>query len=106
MWDYEAAGNNDILLSNSKTTQSRVQKYFRRDSHVLYPPIETKRFAKKLPQGTHKGMPLHFPVGQGLVPTREQSQYYIILSALTEFKKLDVAIKAFRAISDVNLLVI
>jgi glycosyltransferase involved in cell wall biosynthesis len=84
------------LLSNSVTTQSRVQKYFRRDSQVLYPPIETKRFAKNINSLLN---PLPF---QGKGATR----YYIILSALTEFKKLDIAISAFKEIKNVNLLVI
>jgi glycosyltransferase involved in cell wall biosynthesis len=96
MWDYEASGNNDILFSNSVTTQSRVQKYFRRDSHVLYPPIETKRFAKNINSPLN---PLPFQ-GKGA------TNYYIILSALTEFKKIDVAIKAFKNISEVHLLII
>jgi glycosyltransferase involved in cell wall biosynthesis len=96
MWDYETAQNNDILLSNSVTTQSRVQKYFRRDSHVLYPPIETKRFAKKL---NSLLSPLPFQ-GKG------DANYYIILSALTEFKKIDIAIKAFNKMPKVQLLII
>jgi glycosyltransferase involved in cell wall biosynthesis len=93
LWDYEAAQNNDVLLSNSTTTQSRVQKYFRRGSHVLYPPIETKRFAKKL---NSKNITSFF----------ESKKYYIILSALTEFKKLDIAITAFSKMPEVNLLII
>jgi len=65
LWDYNAAKNNDILLANSATTQSRIKKYFRRESKIVFPPIETQRFAKKinsllnpLPfQGTFKNMP-------------------------------------------------
>jgi len=37
IWDYNVAGNNDILLANSATTQSRIKKYFRRDSRVVFP---------------------------------------------------------------------
>jgi len=48
MWDYEASQKNDILLANSSTTQKRLLKYYRRKSTILYPPIETARFAKKL----------------------------------------------------------
>lgn len=98
VWDYHAAQNNDILLSNSATTQSRVQKYFRRDSHILYPPIETKRFAKQLTNKT--------PLSILSWKEKWNAQYYIILSALTEFKKLDIAISAFKNIPDANLLII
>ncbi len=93
VWDYYAAQDNDILLANSATTQSRVKKYFKRDSQIVYPPIETQRFAKQLPSA----------------PTKQyfaSDKYYIILSALTEFKKLDIAIEAFKNITDANLLII
>jgi len=96
VWDYSAAQNNDILLANSATTQSRIQKYFRRDSQIVFPPIETQRFSKKLNSLLN---PLPFQ-GKGA------AKYYIILSALTEFKKLDIAIEAFKDIPKVNLLII
>ena len=86
MWDYEASQKNDILLANSSTTQKRLLKYYRRKSTILYPPIETTRFAKKLNSLLN---PLPFQ-GKGA------ANYYIILSALTEFKKLDIAIQAFK----------
>ncbi len=88
-WDYIASQRNDILLANSSNTRSRITKYFRRDSEVLYPPVETKRFAKKLSKQDPK-----------------EEWYYIIISALTEFKKLDIAIKAFEEMPDVSLRVI
>ena len=92
-WDYEAAQKNDILLANSTTTQKRIQKYYRRDSQVLYPPIETKRFQKKL--SSHNFQDFF-----------KKDDYYIILSALTEFKKLDIAIENIKKVKNVNLLII
>lgn len=92
-WDYEASQKNDILLSNSATTQKRISKYYRRESEIVFPPIETERFEKKV------------ETAQGENYFWENS-YYIILSALTEFKKLDVAINAFKNMPDVNLLII
>jgi len=92
--DYEAAQNNDIILANSATTRKRIFKYFRRDSEITYPPIETARFAKKL---------WNYEPKEKFFQTWN---YYIILSALTEFKRLDVAIQAFKNIPDVNLLII
>lgn len=86
-WDYIAAQRNDIILANSSNTKWRIKKYFRREAQVLYPPVETKRFAKQVSA------------------TKEQN-YYIIISALTEFKKLDIAIQAFHNISDTRLIVI
>ena len=43
-----ASKRSDISLANSKNTRDRIQKYFREDSTILYPPVDTKRFQKKL----------------------------------------------------------
>jgi len=91
--DYEAAQNNDIILTNSATTQKRILKYFRKESEIIYPPIETARFAKKL---------WNYEPKEKFFQTWN---YYIILSALTEFKRLDIAIQAFKNIPDINLLI-
>ena len=91
MWDYIASQRHDITLSNSLTTAKRLKKYFRLESQVLYPPIETKRFAKELQNSFD-------------LPTSQP--YYIILSALTEFKKIDIAIQNFRDISEISLVII
>jgi glycosyltransferase involved in cell wall biosynthesis len=100
-WDYYAAQNNNILLANSATTQKRIWKYFRRESEILYPPIETARFEKKLSENQKND------ILRDVLPEIFQKQwYYIILSALTEFKRLDIAIKNFKHIPDVNLIVI
>jgi len=100
IWDYEVSQNNDILLANSQTTQKRIQKYYRRESEIVFPPIETERFAKTLTQPLH---PNSLPF-QGKGSTYKS--YYIILSALTEFKRLDIAIKAFKKLPENNLLII
>ncbi len=89
-WDFIASQRHDISLSNSKTTQKRIQKYFRLSSEVLYPPIETARFAKKIE--TQVETPF--------------KNYYVVLSALTEFKKIDIAVHAFKNISQANLVII
>ena len=119
LWDYTASQRNDVLLANSSNTQKRITKYFRRDSQVLYPPVETKRFAKALsPERVKKVFQDTFYKTQ---PTKDWDSnscstylqntsfpwwYYIIISALTEFKKIDIAIQAFRNISDTHLVVI
>lgn len=87
-WDFLASKRTDTYLSNSKNTAGRIQKYYRTDSEILYPPVETKRFAKDIPI------------------SENSEKYYIIISALTEFKKINIAISAFNKISDVKLKII
>lgn len=97
MQDYLAAQDHDIILANSVTTQKRIFKYYRQESQVLFPPIETQRFAKKLSKSLLSPLPFQ---GKG------STDYYIILSALTEFKRLDIAIKNFKNIPETNLVII
>lgn len=93
-WDYMAAQRADIILANSVNTKKRIQKYHRRESQVLYPPIEVARFQKA-------------DVSQSelLAPIVKQN-YYIIISALTGFKRIDVAIEWFNQMPDKKLFII
>ena len=75
-WDYRAANRPDVLIANSKHVQKRIQKYWRRDCEVIHPPVDVKRFT---PQGNHE-------------------DYFLIVSALTPFKKIDLAIHTFNKI--------
>lgn len=46
-WDYMAAQRPQIFLANSKTVQERIKTYYRRDSQVVFPPVETEFFIAK-----------------------------------------------------------
>ncbi len=43
-WDWLAAQKVDYFIANSKTVQERIKKYYQRESKLIYPPVETKRF--------------------------------------------------------------
>ncbi len=110
-WDYYASSRADLVLANSKNTQSRITKYHRRDSQVLYPPVETERFGTTL-----SNMSIDRPHPQPFssqergetAQTREveEKNYYIIISALTEFKKIEVAVEAFNTLPENRLCII
>lgn len=89
-WDFLASQRSDLIIANSKNTQKRIQKYYKRDSVILYPPVETERFWKILEKNDFQ---------------KPFEKYYIIISALTEFKKIEIAILWFNKL-DENLLVI
>jgi len=71
-WDWIAAQRVDRYLTISRTAKARISAYWQRDAKVIYPPVETSRFAPG-------------PVGD----------YYLILSELMRHKRIDVAIAAF-----------
>jgi glycosyltransferase involved in cell wall biosynthesis len=71
-WDWIASQRVDRYLTNSRTTQARIKTYFGRESHVVYPPVDTSRFSP----GT-------------------AGDYYLVLSELVSHKRIDMAIEAF-----------
>ena len=72
-WDRQAADRVDYFIANSKTTQDRIAKFYRRDSTVIYPPVDVMRFRYDRP------------------PER----FFLIVSQLTAYKNIDIAIEAF-----------
>lgn len=42
--DFAAAARVDFFLANSRYTQRRIQQYYRRESTVIHPPIDTAYF--------------------------------------------------------------
>jgi glycosyltransferase involved in cell wall biosynthesis len=71
-WDRAAAGRVDRYVTNSRATQRRIADCLGRESTVVYPPVETHRFAPAAPR-TH----------------------YVLLSALMSHKRIDIAVEAF-----------
>ncbi|HEU0023509.1 MAG TPA: glycosyltransferase [Thermoleophilaceae bacterium] len=71
-WDWIAAQRVDRYITNSRTTQARIRNYWNRDSVVVYPPVETRRF--------HPA---------------EVGAHYLVLSELMPHKRIDVAVQAF-----------
>lgn len=77
--DYEAAQKVDFFIANSKEVQKRIKKHYGRDSTVIYPPVDTERFASSSSQR---------PV------TRDQG-YFLVVSRLGGYKKVDIVVEAF-----------
>lgn len=76
LWDFETSSRPDQFIANSKHVQERIQKYYRRESSVIYPPVNVKKFKM----------------------TKAHDDYFLIVSALTPFKRIDLAIQAFNKI--------
>ncbi len=97
-WDFLASSRSDIILANSKNTQSRIRKYHRRDSIVVYPPIETKRFWDKVDKNIFSKLSKKYFL--------HSNRYYIAISALTEFKKIDIAVENFNKLPEHKLVIV
>lgn len=83
VWDKAAADRVDLFVANSHFVAKRIQKYYRRDSKVIYPPVELESF---YPSDT---LDNYFLVGGRLVPYK---RFDVVIEA---FKKLDLPLKVF-----------
>lgn len=45
MWDRLAADRPDFYIANSQAVRQRIQKYYRRESAVVHPPVATEQFS-------------------------------------------------------------
>jgi glycosyltransferase involved in cell wall biosynthesis len=45
-WDYKAAQRANVMIANSTHIQADIKKYYGRDSLVVHPPVDTKRFSQ------------------------------------------------------------
>ncbi|MCX6795609.1 MAG: glycosyltransferase [Candidatus Falkowbacteria bacterium] len=82
LWDFNAAQRVDHYIANSQMVAGRIKKYYRRDSQVIYPPVETDKFslADKMPEGDKS----YFLAGCRLVP----------------YKRIDLVIEAFNLLGE------
>jgi glycosyltransferase involved in cell wall biosynthesis len=84
LWDKAAANRPDVLLANSKTVQQRIKKYWECDADVLYPPVRVADFTM----------------------TSNHEQYFLIVSALSPFKNIELAVELFSRLPKHNLVII
>ena len=73
-WDRHAAKQPDYFIANSTHTQNMIKRYYRRDSTVIFPPVEIDRFKMKS----------NAPLRHGFVVAGRQTPY----------KRFDLAIQA------------
>ena len=71
-WDYVNSQRVNYFIANSRNTQSRIKKYYSRESQVIYPPVDFSRFR-----------------------TNPSEHFYLLLGQLEHYKKADLAIRAF-----------
>ncbi len=88
-YDYETAQNVDYFVANSKETARRVEKFYRRDSTVIYPPVDViaSGIKSQVSKGKNKNI-----VHDTLIP--DTKGYYLSVGRLTYSKRIDLAIDA------------
>lgn len=84
MYDFEASQRVDYFIANSIETQRRITKFYRRDSVVIYPPVEIKNQNQML-----KRTVLFFQKGQSLIDSKN---YFLSVCRLARAKHVDLII--------------
>jgi len=73
IWDQQASYRVDQFVAISEFVRQRIKKYYKKDSRVVYPPVDTKRF--KI--------------------SKEIDDYFLMVGRLVPYKRFDLAIEAF-----------
>lgn len=74
-WDAASAGRPDRFVAISRTTAARIRRYYRRDSALIFPHVDLDLFP---------------------VSAAPRGDYYLVLSALVPYKRVDLAVRAAR----------
>ncbi|MGL5257632.1 MAG: glycosyltransferase, partial [Proteocatella sp.] len=73
MWDRLASDRVDYFIANSNYIAGRIKKYYRRDSKVIFPPVNTHVYNI----------------------SDMDEDYYLVVSRLVPYKRIDIAVEAF-----------
>lgn len=76
-WDRRTSDRVHHFVAISRNVASRIRRFYGRESEVIYPPVDLSRFTPE----------------PGNV-----SDCYLIVSAFAPYKRLDIAIEAFRGL--------
>ncbi|TDX59263.1 glycosyltransferase family 4 protein [Orenia marismortui] len=73
IWDRVSADRVDYFIANSNNVAKRIKKHYRRESKVIYPPVNTDFYT----------------------PNDKSEDFYLVVSRLVPYKRIDIVIKAF-----------
>ena len=78
VYDFNVAQRVNYFVANSKNVAGRVEKFYRREASVIYPPIEVSP---------------HFATVRARSAPRGKRDYYLIISRITGGKGIEMAVK-------------
>ena len=76
-WDVRTSARVDRFVAISHNVATRIQRHYGRGADVIHPPVDADFFTPD---------------------TRVRRKYYLIVSALVPYKRLDLAIEAFNTL--------
>ncbi len=85
-WDAKTSGRVSRYIANSNHVKKRIEKYYNAPAEVIYPPVDTNYYTVNHSQ--------------------KREDFYLAVSALTEYKKIDFLVDAFLKMPKEHLVVI
>jgi len=83
VWDLKVINKVNYFIAISNNIKEKIQKYYNRDSEVIYPPVDFNKFKV----------------------SDKIENYFLIVSRLNSYKNIDLAVKAFSELG-VNLKIV
>ena len=84
LWDVVSSNRVDYFIANSQYISKRIKKIYRRDSEVIYPPVNSKDF----------------------VIAPKTDDFFVCISRMAPYKKVDIIVEAFSRMPERKLVVI
>ncbi|MBN3725368.1 glycosyltransferase family 4 protein [Burkholderia sp. Ac-20379] len=84
LWDVRTANGVDAFIVNSRFIGRRVERAYRRESDVVHPPVDVDAFE----------------------PCSNKDAFYVTVSRMVPYKRMDLIVEAFAAMPERQLIVI
>ncbi len=85
-WDLATLKRVDSFIAISETIRQRIKNIYKRDSVVIYPPVNIDKFSFN--------------------PGIKREDFYLCVSALVPYKRIDIIIEAFNKLKDKKVVII
>jgi glycosyltransferase involved in cell wall biosynthesis len=82
-WDLKTAQRPDYLIANSTYIAEKLKRIYKRDSTVIYPPVDVDKFEC----------------------VENKDDYYFVASRLVPYKRIDLIVEAFSQMPDKRLVI-
>jgi len=86
IWDCRTAAGVDHYIANSSFIARRIKKIYNRQAEVIHPPVDTDFFTP--------------------APQKDQGNFYLTVSRLVPYKRIDLLIDTCRIMPDLQLIII
>jgi glycosyltransferase involved in cell wall biosynthesis len=80
-WDIESSKRPDKMVAISTEVQNRTQKYYKRESEIIFPPVDIAKTKERRSKN-------------------KIGDYYLLVNRLIPYKRADLAVKAFNKLRD------